>query len=204
MTDFLWTDDVPDNAVREELDRLHPERKQLRPKDVASARQAFAVLEEIWAPTIERARQLPPSLLDERVDGEYSFIETFRHLLFAWHAWLARSVLLLPAQFPEWAIPPDLPADAPARVRWAAGVGWTATETGPDLDTVLATRADGFARVRDYLSRASDDDLTALVDGPLWDPSRKVSRLFGMTIVLRDEWWHSRYVARDLGVLEHR
>ena len=204
MTDFLWTDERKDPAVRDELDRRHPERTKLRPTDVAGLHEAFDVLESIWAPTIERARLLPPARLDERVNSEYSFVETFRHLLFAWHAWLARSVLHVPADFPEWALPPDLPADAPSPVKWAPGIGWTATDAAPDLDAVLGVRADRFARLRDYLSTATDADLTALVDGPLWDPDNKVARLYGLRVVLNDEWWHSQYASRDLAVLAGR
>src|SRR5438105_1309613 len=69
--------------VEAELDRRHPERAKLRPTDVEGLRAAFAVVEDMWVPTIERARQLPQAKLHERVGGEYSFVETLRHLVFA-------------------------------------------------------------------------------------------------------------------------
>jgi len=42
--------------------------------------------------TVERARLLPPDLLHESVDGEWSFIETLRHLVFATDSWIRRVI----------------------------------------------------------------------------------------------------------------
>jgi uncharacterized damage-inducible protein DinB len=192
VTEFVWTDELKDVSVRDELDRRHPERTKLRPTDVSGLRQAFDVVEEMWARTIERARRLPPPKLHERVDGEYSFVETLRHLLFAWDAWLTRMVLRVPDAYHEWSVPPDLPADAPP-------------DTGPDLDPVLEVRAERSARIRDYLSRATAADLTSVVSPP--DPSGHPQGdhrvLYCFRVVLNEEWWHHRYAARDLAVLEH-
>jgi hypothetical protein len=58
------------------LDRLSPERTKLRPTDADGFREAWAVIESAWPSTIERARQLPPEFLHERVNDEWSFIET--------------------------------------------------------------------------------------------------------------------------------
>lgn len=52
---------------------------------------ACGILEALWARTVERARRLPPELLHESVDGEWSFIETFRHLVFATGSWIRRA-----------------------------------------------------------------------------------------------------------------
>ena len=67
----------------------------------------WAVIERTWQPTVERARRLPPELLHQRVDGEWSFIETLRHLVFATDAWVRRAILGDPA---PWH-PLDLPHD---------------------------------------------------------------------------------------------
>ncbi len=53
--------------VEAELDRLHPERAKLRPTDAEGFREAWAVIEQAWPSTLERARRLPPELLHERV-----------------------------------------------------------------------------------------------------------------------------------------
>jgi len=88
-----------------ELDRRHPERAKLRPTDAEGFRDAWAVIEELWAGTVNRARELDPVLLHESVAGEWSFIETLRHLLFATDAWIRRAMLRDPSPWD----PLDLP-----------------------------------------------------------------------------------------------
>ena len=177
--------------IEAELDRRHPEREKLRATTVEGLRTAFDTVDEMWAPTLERARRLPELKRHERVGGEYSFVETLRHLVFATDAWLTRMVLRVPNAYHEWAVPPDLPPDAPP-------------DTGPGLDAVLAVRAERTARVRDYLASATDADLTGMQSAP--DPSghpqgaHRVIDCFG--VVLREEWWHHQYATRDLAVLE--
>ena len=83
MTEFVWREERTDHAIRDALDRRHPERLQLRPNDVCGVQEGFDLVDQMWAPTIERASRLPRPLLHERVNGEYSFVETLRHLLFA-------------------------------------------------------------------------------------------------------------------------
>lgn len=177
--------------IEAELDRRHPERTKLRPTDVPGLRVAFDVVEQMWAQTIERARLLPEPKLHERVNREYSFVETLRHLVFATDAWLTRLVLRVPNAYHEWAVPPDLPPDAPP-------------DTGPGLDAVLEVRSERMERIREYLSTATDADLASMVSAP--DPtghpqgSHRVHDCFG--VVLNEEWWHKQYAIRDLAALE--
>src|SRR5215469_7037870 len=93
--------------ITAELDRRYPDRAKMRPTDPAGFREAWEMLEQLWGQTVERARRLPPERLHESVDGEWSFIETLRHLAFATDAWLRRAILGDPA---PWA-PLDLPWD---------------------------------------------------------------------------------------------
>jgi hypothetical protein len=91
--------------VEAELDRRYPDRAKMRLRDPAGFREAWDVLERLWGGTVERARRLPPALLHESVDGEWSFIETLRHLVFATDAWIRRAILGDPAPWD----PLDLP-----------------------------------------------------------------------------------------------
>ena len=77
---FNGIDVVP--LWRAELTRQHPEFARLEPDDADGYREIWPLLEEQWAATVARARRLPEDLLHERVDGEWSFIETLRHMLF--------------------------------------------------------------------------------------------------------------------------
>jgi len=66
--------------VDAELNRRNPDRAKMRPADPAGFGEAWDIVERLWAETIERARGMQPELLHESVDGEWSFIETLRHL----------------------------------------------------------------------------------------------------------------------------
>lgn len=195
----LWRDELTDAALRDDLDRQHPERLKLRPTDVEGLREAFVVVEDLWAPTIARAR-LSPEGLQQRVNAEYSFVETLRHLLFAWDAWLPQIVGRAPHTFHEWALPPDLPTDAANPVAWSAGSGWSPAAAAPDLDEVLEVREGYMARTHDYLASATSDDLDAQGSPPPWAPP-KCSVLYCLRVILHEEWWHHLFASRDLDVM---
>lgn len=108
-----WLDDRKDPQIRADLDRQHPERLRLRVRDLAGLSAALNFVGEMWAPPIARARAMPTVALHQRVGGEYSFVETQRHLLFASDAWLIRMVLRTPDAFHEWGVPPEIPLDRP-------------------------------------------------------------------------------------------
>ena len=84
--------------VNAELDRRYPERAKMRPTDPAGFREAWDVVEQLWGDTVERARRVDPELLHESVGGEWSFIETLRHLAFATDSWIRRAILGDPLQ----------------------------------------------------------------------------------------------------------
>ena len=83
----VWGIDVVP-LVDAELNRLYPGRERMRPTDADGYREAWDLLEQLWSETVTKARRLPPELLHESVDGEWSFIETLRHLVFATDAWV--------------------------------------------------------------------------------------------------------------------
>src|SRR5580658_2105288 len=97
--------------VDAELNRRYPDRAKMRPADPAGFREAWDLLERLWGQTVERARRLPAELLHESVDGEWSFIETLRHLVFATDAWIRRAILGDPSPCD----PLDLPWDEVGR-----------------------------------------------------------------------------------------
>ena len=176
-----------------ELDRRHPERTKLRAKTVEQLRDAFDTVEQMWEPVVERARKLPPGKLHERVNGEYSFVETLRHLIFAADSWITRIVLQVPNGHHEWGVTPDLPPDAPP-------------DTGPELDPVLELRAEKLAAIRDYLSKATDADLAKVNSAPdaTAHPQGRFPVLECFGVMLNEEWWHKQYALRDLEILEQR
>ncbi|HEY0951980.1 DinB family protein [Nocardioides sp.] len=185
--------------VEAELDRRHPQRPKMRPTDAEGFREAWAILEQLCAMTVDRARRLPPELLHERVDGEWSFIETLRHLVMATDAWVGRAVLGDPEPYHPLALPhtemgdvPGVPHDAAAR---------------PTLDEVLAVRADRVATVREVLAGLTDERLagdTVAVDAPGYPPPQAYPVRRCLRAVVNEEWLHRLYAERDLDVLERR
>jgi hypothetical protein len=75
--------------VNAELDRRYPERATMRSTTPAGFRHAWDTVERLWEGTVDRARRLDPALLHESVDGEWSFVETLRHLVFATDSWVS-------------------------------------------------------------------------------------------------------------------
>src|SRR5687768_6129639 len=63
------------------------------PKTADGMREAWSIIEATWSQLVERARPLGEALLHERVDGEWSFVETLRHLVFAHDRWVRRTIV---------------------------------------------------------------------------------------------------------------
>ena len=167
---------------------------------VAEVRAAWPEIEEGWAATVERARRLPEALLHERVDGEFSFCETLRHLLFATDCWVRRAILGAADHHP-FGVSPD---PDPVVAEWGVDL-----DADPSLDEILAVRADYWAIVRSVIDGLSEGDLARSCppnpvtarhpDNPHLIP---LSTCFG--VLLNEEREHRRYAERDLAVLEAR
>ena len=79
--------------VEAELDRRHPVRPLMRSTDPADLREAQRQLRSTWAATVARLRSTAPGLEHERVGGEWSAVETLRHLVFVHDSWFRRCCL---------------------------------------------------------------------------------------------------------------
>jgi DinB superfamily/Pentapeptide repeats (8 copies) len=185
--------------VNAELDRRHPDRAKMRPSDPAGFREAWDLVERLWDQTVERARRLDPELLHESVDGEWSFIETLRHLAFATDSWIRRAILGDPAPWDPLDLPWDEMPDTPGVPR--------DRDVQPSLNTVLALRRDRMATVRQVIDGLTDESLdsnTTTVEGPGWPPPRSFPVRECLLVVLSEEWEHRLYAERDLAALEAR
>jgi hypothetical protein len=184
--------------VEAELDRRHPERAAMRPTTADGFREAFATLDRLWGETLDRARVLPPEQLHEQVDGEWSFIQTLRHLGFAHACWVSGVVLGFPS---PWH-PLDLPWDeAPVH----EGVPWE-RRARPELYEVLALRRQRRATVAELLERMDDAGLARQVTSatPFLTDVPDLTVGHCLRVVLNEEWEHRLYAERDLAVLASR
>lgn len=187
--------------VDAELDRRHPERVQLRRMRTADDYRAmWDTIERLWSDTVAGAERLPEPARHERVDDEWSFVETLRHLVFATDAWASRAVLDEPMPyhrlgFTHTGYPP---ADAAA-----LGIDLDAR---PSFAEVMEVRADRMALVRGIVDGLTDTELErmcARAPAPGYpEESRSVGRC--LRVVMREECEHHRYAVRDLAVLEAR
>jgi len=182
--------------VYAELDRRYPDRVKMRPTDPAGFRTAWDIVEHLWDGTVARARAMRAELLHERVDGEWSFIETLRHLVFATDAWVGRVILGDPRPWDALDLPFDGMGDVPGVPRDRA--------VRPSLDEVLALRKDRMAVVRRYVDELTDELLdadTTPVSEPGWPQSIGYPVRDCLLIVLNEEWQHRLYAERDLDIL---
>jgi hypothetical protein len=192
----VWGVDVVP-LVEAELNRLQPGRAKMRPADADGYREAWELLEQLWGETVDRARKLPPAMLHESVNGEWSFIQTLRHLVFATDAWVLRAVLGDPAPWDPLDLPHDEMRDTPPIPR--------DRDVQPSLDEVLALRADRMAKVRALFADLTDERLTEMTV-PVTEPGYPESESYQVSdclgCILSEEWEHRMYAERDLAVLE--
>ena len=184
--------------VEAELNRRDPERAKMSPDAVEGFKAAWRILERLWAGTVETARSLPAETLHTSVDGEWSFIQTLRHLNFASAAWVGRMILGNPS---PWH-PLDLPWDeAPG---WE-GIPWD-REARPTLDEVLEVRRQRQAMVAGVIESLTEQQLASHVSRtePGWPQSDDFPLKECLKIVLNEEWEHRRYAERDLAALADR
>jgi uncharacterized damage-inducible protein DinB len=183
--------------VEAELDRRHPERPKFRPTTPDGFREAWDLNEQLWESTVALARVLPPAMLHESVDGEWSFIQTLRHLAFATESWVGRCILGDRSPWHPLSLPwdtmtprPGVPHDRDAR---------------PSLNEALALRLDAMALMRKVVDGLTDDQLESKTEplmGPGWPDEGATFRVREcLRIVLNEEWWHRIYAQRDLALL---
>jgi hypothetical protein len=185
--------------VKGELDRRYPERVQLKAvRTVGDYRAMWETIERLWSDTVARAGRLPEPALGLRVDDEWSFIETLRHLVFATDAWAGRAILDEPMPYHRLGLPATgyPPADAAA-----LGIDLDAR---PSLAEVKEVRANRMALVRGILDGLPDARLERVCQQPPSPAHPEETRSVGrcLRVIMKEECEHRRYAVRDLTALE--
>lgn len=179
--------------VEAELDRLNPERALLRSTKIEELREAWAILQSQWAQTMQRAATLTPEDLDRSVNGEWSFKQTLRHLVYATDSWLAV------------AIRGEADAFHPIGLTFTGGPDSTTAGVGVNFswDEIVPVRESRQADVASFLDSASQEELDRHY-GPFtseWPPSKSRTALECIHVIMNEEWWHNRFANRDLDII---
>jgi uncharacterized damage-inducible protein DinB len=183
--------------VEAELDRRHPVRLLLRSTDPADLRRAREQLQSEWRATIARLRALPEGSEHRRVGGEWSAVQTLRHLVFVHDSWFRRCCLGSATPFtPIGLASPFVPDQQEQGLDQAAD---------PSLDDVLTVRDEQAAALEEWLTNVTAAELSEVAPvpaGPGWPPyAAGKSVLQCLQVVLNEEHEHHGFCVRDLGLL---
>lgn len=182
--------------VEGELDRRYPVRLLIRSADPVELRRGFRTLRADWSATIARLQKMPEGSEHRRVDGEWSAVETLRHLVFVHDCWFARCCLGSSGPVTAFGLATEHVLER------EPGLDPTAT---PSLDEVLAVRDLQGVELDRWLSTVTADELSARAPVPEdagWPPyARGKSVLECVHVVLDEEWAHHGFCVRDLAIL---
>jgi DinB superfamily/Pentapeptide repeats (8 copies) len=182
--------------IEAELDRRHPERPKLRATTPDGVREAWQVVEEFWDETMRSAQTLSEASRHRSVDGEWSFVQTLRHLIFMTDAWLGHALQRQPAPFHPLGLPPAFVTDADTY-----GIDPTVT---PTYEQVVEVRAERMARVRTFLGAVTQEELDLTREpnlAPGWPPAAPRLTTSCLHLLFNEEWAHHQFAIRDLAAV---
>lgn len=174
--------------VTAELQRTDPERALVQPTDVESLRASWTEVRKRWDAALTRAAELPEATLHESVNGEFSFVQTLRHLVFAIDKWFV--VPILGGAFCPFGLPNTGSLDFPF-----PGLDHDAS---PSFADVLAARRDREELFSEYLATL---DPAVLTEGRSVLENGNAPVLACLHAVLGEEIAHLGYATRDLDIL---
>jgi hypothetical protein len=156
------------------------------------------MIEISWSETNAQARKRPEPLLHEQVGGEWSFVQTHRHLVLATDCWLRRMVKGIAQPYHPWGLGGSW-LTAPRR--WGID-----PDANPSLDEVLDLRRSRMDEVRELIAgtKAKDLERNCVPPDTPGHPTKDRTVLQCLHVILKEEWQHHRYAVRDLQVLERQ
>ncbi|MFC7619021.1 DinB family protein [Microlunatus sp. GCM10028923] len=193
ITGLTVNDVEVEPLINAELDRRHPERILLRSADPDDLGRGWRIVREQWSATLARIRALPGRQRRERVDGEWSALETLRHLIFVADDWFGRTVRgEAQPYWPAGLVPSFLEAFHPEQL----GIDLAAD---PDLAAIEQRWTERTAQLDAWLATLTEAELAR--ECPSSFSSGAGATLPARTClhaVLEEFAAHRRYAERDL------
>lgn len=166
-------------------DRWYPLRNQLESVDGDGLRKAWGEISNRWEMLLASVDK-SPDLFSLTVNGEWSLIQTLRHLIFAMDKWFDLPILGK-TEFNAIGIPNTGSRD----YRWP-GLDISAT---PTVDEVLRVRAAKSAKFGSYLNAI---DVADFPPNAFIEENGEVPTIRCFHVVLEEEFEHLRYMVRDI------
>jgi len=182
--------------VEAELDRMYPKRTKLRPSTPDGMRIAWETVEAFWAPTMARAGSLPEEDLHRSVDGEWSFVQTLRHLVMATDLWFGQAVLGRDRPYHPLGLPATF-------IKNGADLGID-LGADPSFAEVVAVRAGRMAEVREFLATVTQEDLDRVREPnapPGWPSPGPRAASACLRVIFNEECAHHSFAVRDLDTM---
>jgi hypothetical protein len=184
--------------MRREIERTNPERKKLFGTDPASMRAGVDIVLAQLEATWKRARALTEAQRKQQVDEEWSVVETVRHLIFAFDAWIKRALLGEDDPFDPIALPPTfLPPTAPGMSCDPAAK--------PSFEDALAVWKDREKLLNEIVDGLTAEELARpiVAKGEGYPPPGHETQVVGpLWTVIEEIWWHNRFMNRDMSAIE--
>ncbi len=183
--DRLVVNGVDVTAYMNERDPWFALRSRLRPTDPGAMREGWQTFDAAWGRVMERARGLTEEQRYASVDGEWSFVQTIRHLVFATDKWF--TVPIFGGAFHPMGLANSGSVD----------FGWPGLDAAadPTFEDAVAAWQDRSAQLRDHLADIDAGNLTGEVV-VLENGLSAVHDCIG--VVFEEHFQHLRYAVRDL------
>ena len=183
--------------IARELERLYPERKELFTTTPDGMQRAYDIVFGLLDATFERAGRLTEAQRNQRVDDEWSTVETIRHLVFAVDSWILRVVLGRddphhPIGLPFSEMDPTIRVSCDPDAR-------------PTFEEAVAVWKDRERIIRELVDALTPAELErkVVVTGEGYPPAGLETEVIGpLWTILEESWWHNRFMNRDLDVIE--
>ena len=188
-----------EQAFHEHQDDGYDDSNPYLPRTPEAFRDAWADLERLWSETLAKAEARDEEQLHESVNGEWSFVQTLRHLVYASDLWVFAVIQGVPDLYD----PLDLPFDG--YERFANPIPYE-RDVKPPLASVLALRADRFARVGAFLDGLTQEHIESAVEfrSESWPFNEDFAIGPSLATVVNEEWHHHNFAERDLDILTFR